>query len=92
LVVTFFEKCHLNDVKQKITDTKGDFEMKSNESSMDRIIRVVVGIVLAALYFLNVLSGTMGIVLLVVGIILVLTGIVGFCPLYALLKIKTNKS
>ena len=65
--------------------------MKTNESKMDRIIRVVLGVVLIALFFLNVIGGTLGIVGLVLGGILLLTGLVGFCPLYALLKIKTNK-
>ena len=66
--------------------------MKANESGLDRIIRIVVGIVLFVLYFNGVVSGTLGIVSLVVGAILLLTGLVGFCPLYALLKIRTNKS
>jgi hypothetical protein len=66
--------------------------MKSNESGADRVIRVIVGIVLFVLYFTGIMSGTLGIILLAVGAILVLTGLIGFCPLYALLKIRTNKS
>ena len=64
--------------------------MKSNESSLDRIIRAIVGIVLIGLYFTGVVSGVLGIIFIVVGAIALLTGIVGFCPLYALLKLKTN--
>ncbi|HTX78498.1 MAG TPA: DUF2892 domain-containing protein [Longilinea sp.] len=66
--------------------------MKTNESSLDRSIRIIAGVILLALYFLSVVTGTFGIILLVVGAIALLTGIVGFCPLYALLKIHTNKS
>jgi len=66
--------------------------MKTNESGVDRIIRVVLGIALLALYFMGVVAGGLGIALLVVGAISLLTGIVGFCPLYGLLKINTNKS
>jgi hypothetical protein len=66
--------------------------MKLNESSADRVIRVIVGIVLLVLYFTGIMSGTLGIILLAVGALLVLTGLIGFCPLYALLKIRTNKS
>jgi len=66
--------------------------MKTNESGLDRVIRIVVGIVLFVLYFTGVVSGTLGIISLIVGAILVITGIVGFCPLYALLKFRTNKS
>lgn len=64
--------------------------MKVNESGLDRIIRVVIGIVLLALYFTGTVSGALGIVLLVVGAIALLTGVIGMCPLYMLLKIKTN--
>lgn len=66
--------------------------MKLNESSTDRVIRVVLGIVLLALNFMGVVSGALGIVFVVLGAIALLTGIVGFCPLYALLKFRTNKS
>ena len=66
--------------------------MKTNESSPDRVIRVIAGIALLVLFFTNVISGTLGIVLAVIGGILLITGAIGFCPLYALLKIRTNKS
>lgn len=66
--------------------------MKSNESMVDRIIRAVIGVVLFALYFTNIVSGVLGIILLVVGAIALVTAAVGFCPLYALLKTRTNKS
>jgi len=66
-------------------------KMKTNESMVDRIIRGVLGLVLLALYFSNTVTGTLGIVLVVVGAIALLTGLVGFCPLYSLLKIHTNK-
>ena len=61
-------------------------------SGLDRVLRVFFGIVLFVLYFTGVISGTLGIVLLAVGVLLLLTGLLGFCPLYALLKIRTNKS
>jgi len=64
--------------------------MKPNESSLDRIIRAVVGIVLLALYFTGTVTGTLGIIFIVLGAVAVLTAAVGFCPLYALLKLKTN--
>ena len=64
--------------------------MKTNESTIDRIIRVVLGVLLLVLSLAGVVTGTWGIVLIVLGAILLVTGLVGFCPLYALLKIKTN--
>jgi hypothetical protein len=69
-----------------------DAEMKVNESGVDRLIRVVLGIVLLALNLAGAVTGGWGIVLLVLGAISLITGIVGFCPLYALLKIRTNKA
>ncbi len=64
--------------------------MQINESSVDRIIRVVLGLALLAAYFGGMVVGTLGIVLAVVGGIALLTGLVGFCPLYTLFKLKTN--
>ena len=66
--------------------------MKKNVASWDRIVRVVLGIVLLALYLTNAVSGVLGIVLMVVGAVLLATAIIGFCPLYHLLKINTVKS
>ena len=65
--------------------------MKTNESNMDRIIRVVVGIVLFALYFTGTVTGGVGIAFLVLGALALITGAVGFCPVYALFKMRTNK-
>jgi len=65
--------------------------MKTNESGLDRIIRVMVGIVLLALYFTGSVTGGVGIVFIVLGAVALLTGVVGFCPLYTLLKFSTNK-
>jgi hypothetical protein len=66
--------------------------MKMNESGLDRVIRLVAGLVLLLLYFVGVVSGTLGIVVLVLGAILLLTGLIGFCPLYALFKFSTKKN
>lgn len=66
--------------------------MKTNESGLDRIIRVVLGIALIVLGFAGYVTGTLGLIFKIVGPIALLTGLIGFCPLYALLKIKTNKA
>lgn len=63
-----------------------------NESNFDRIIRVLLGLVLLALGWLNVVPGTLGLVFKILGFLPLLTGLIGFCPLYALLKIRTNKA
>jgi hypothetical protein len=64
--------------------------MKINEGTIDRAIRGVVGAILLVVG-LVVVKGTIGIVLDVLGGILLVTGIVGFCPLYTLFGIDTNK-
>jgi hypothetical protein len=64
--------------------------MKINESGLDRIIRGVLGIVLLALYFAGVVTGGLGIVFIVLGAVALITGVVGFCPLYSILKISTK--
>jgi hypothetical protein len=61
-------------------------------SNLDRIIRVLVAAVFAYLYFAGIVTGVLGIVLLVVGAVFILTAIVSFCPLYRLFKISTYKS
>ena len=57
--------------------------MKKNMGSADRIIRVIIAAVVALLYFTNVLSGTLGIVLMILAGVFVLTSLISFCPLYA---------
>ena len=63
--------------------------MKKNMSSADRIIRVLLAAVFAYLYFGSVVTGTFGLILLILGVIFVLTSLVGSCPLYTLFGIST---
>lgn len=64
--------------------------MKSNVSNLDRVIRVVLALVFAYLYFSGTVAGTLGIVLLVLGVVFVVTAVISFCPLYAIFKISTK--
>lgn len=63
--------------------------MKKNMGTADRIIRVIIAAVFAILYFTGTVSGTLGLVLLILGGVFVLTSLVSFCPLYAPFGIKT---
>lgn len=65
--------------------------MKQNMGNIDRIIRVLVAGVIAALYFTGVISGTLTIVLGALAGIFIVTSLAGFCPLYWPLKISTKK-
>ena len=66
--------------------------MKKNMGSADRIIRTIIAIVVAFLYYNGTVSGTLGIVLLVVAGIFLLTSFVSFCPLYAPFGLSTCKT
>jgi len=63
--------------------------MKKNMGTADRVIRFIIAAIIATLYFTNVITGTLGIVLLVLAGIFVLTSLISFCPLYAPFGIKT---
>lgn len=64
--------------------------MKTNESTLDRAIRAVIGIVALAVAFATGIGSIAGIVLAVVGVVLVATAAIGFCPLYRLFGISTS--
>ena len=63
--------------------------MKKNIGNIDRIIRIRILLIVGILYFTGTISGTLGLVLLVVGVVTGLTGLISFCPLYTLLGINT---
>lgn len=63
--------------------------MKINVGNLDRVIRLVVGVVLAVLFFNGTATGALGIASLVVGIILILTALFKFCPIYRVLGLNT---
>ncbi|MEQ8361049.1 MAG: DUF2892 domain-containing protein [Cytophagales bacterium] len=63
--------------------------MKRNMGSADRIIRVIIAAIIATLYFTNILTGTLGIVLLVLAGIFVMTSLISFCPLYTIFGLRT---
>ena len=63
--------------------------MKQNMGAADRLIRVLIAAAIVVLYFLNILSGTLAIVLLVLAGVFLLTSLIGFCPLYTLFGITT---
>lgn len=66
--------------------------MKKNMGAADRILRLLVAAVIAILYFTNVITGTLGIILLVLAAVFVLTSFISFCPLYVPFGINTCKT
>jgi hypothetical protein len=65
--------------------------MKKNMGLIDKVVRIIIALLLTVLYFTNVISGTLGIVMLILAGIFVLTSFVGFCPLYLPCRINTAK-
>ena len=68
--------------------------MTGNVGTMDRLLRLVIGAALIVAPLLNIMGlGANSMVaygLMAVGGILALTALIGFCPLYTLLGIKTK--
>jgi len=66
--------------------------LPKNVGSIDKTIRLVAGLLLAAFAVLGAgLSSTIGILALVVGVVLIVTGVVNFCPLFKILGISSAK-
>ncbi len=58
---------------------------------IDKIIRSTVAGIIGILYFTNVISGTLALVLGVIAIVLFLTSFVSFCPMYKPFDFSTRK-
>jgi hypothetical protein len=65
--------------------------MKKNMGYTDKKIRITAAIAIAILYYTGIISGTIGLVLLILAVVFVLTSLVSFCPLYAPFGISTCK-
>lgn len=65
--------------------------MKRNMSNLDRSIRTILAALFAYLYFGGIVTGALGIVLVVLGAVFLVTAILAFCPLYLPFKFSTYK-
>jgi Inner membrane protein YgaP-like, transmembrane domain len=66
--------------------------MNANVGNPDKIARIVLGLVAAVVAFAVGAGSVLGIVLLVVAAVLIVTALTGFCPLYRVLHISTDKA
>ncbi|WP_299635008.1 YgaP family membrane protein [Tenacibaculum sp. M341] len=57
----------------------------------DKIIRIAIAGVVAALYLTNIINGLTAIILGVLALIFLATSFISFCPLYYPFKISTRK-
>jgi hypothetical protein len=64
-------------------------KIQINEAPIDRAIRIVLGLALAAVGVAGVVAAPTVYATSVVAAVLLVTGIVGFCPLYAILRLST---
>ena len=64
--------------------------MKANMGTTDKIIRTLLAVLIAVLYFTGVVSGTFGIVLLILAAVFLLTSFISICPLYLPFGISTK--
>lgn len=63
----------------------------NNMGGTDRIVRILLAIAVAVLIYFEVLQGVLAYVLLTIAALFVLTSLVGFCPVYGLFGINSNK-
>lgn len=65
--------------------------MSSNVNGLDRIVRVVIAIAAVIGAFAAGATSILGIILFVVAAIMLVTAAVGFCPLYLVFGLSTQK-
>lgn len=63
-----------------------------NESTMDRVVRAVLGIILIYAWYAPWVGGIVGILALIIGVVFLVTGVIGWCPLYTLFGMATRKA
>lgn len=65
--------------------------MKKNMGSADQIVRILIAVGIAVMYFTGNISGTLALILGVLAVVFVATSFMSFCPLYLPLGISTRK-
>ncbi len=65
--------------------------MNKNMGTADKLVRFLIAAVIVGLFTQDIISGTLGIILLIFASVFVLTSIISFCPLYTILSVKTCK-
>ena len=63
--------------------------MTKNMGNTDKLIRLGIAALIAVLYYMGVITGTIAIVLGIFGVIFALTSLISFCPLYSLVGSNT---
>jgi len=66
-------------------------QMKKNMGTTDRVIRILIAIGIAVLYFTGLIGGALAVVLGVIAIAFLASSFIGYCPAYVPLGISTCK-
>lgn len=65
--------------------------MKKNMGTVDKTIRIIIALIIAILFFTEIITGALGIVLLIFAGVFLLTSFISFCPLYTIFGFNTCK-
>ncbi len=65
--------------------------MKKNMGIIDKVIRILLAVVVIALYMNGSITGVAAIILGIMAFVFIVTSLIGYCPLYAACKISTIK-
>lgn len=66
--------------------------MKKNMGTLDRLIRTLLAILVGVLYYMDIISGTIAIILGILAVVFLLTSLVSTCPLYMPFGLSTRKN
>lgn len=66
--------------------------MTKNMGTIDRTLRFAVAVLIAVLYFADVISGTVALVLGIIAVVFLLTSFVGTCPAYLPFGLSTRRT
>ncbi|MSP20174.1 MAG: DUF2892 domain-containing protein [Alphaproteobacteria bacterium] len=66
--------------------------MQKNMGNADRAIRLAIVVVIAALYFMGTISGTLAIILGIIALAFLVTSLIGWCPTYRILGLSTRRN
>lgn len=59
--------------------------------TIDKVLRILAAVVMLVLYFTGVITGALGIFLIVLSVVFVITSLISFCPLYVPFGWNTGK-
>ncbi len=64
--------------------------MKKNVGTIDKVIRTVLAVLISVLFFTHVITGLLGVLLMIPAAVLLITVLISICPIYLLLGINTG--